>query len=178
MGQLPDDVNLARIVEVGLYRGEPAELIEKAPGVQIQHHPYERGVLLSTIAEAPQEHFDKLVRDSEVMAKYGLAPDASDNLFYSKEKGFYWIDPLIYKITDRIDDGLDADRFNYFRQTCPLNNVRNDEEKEKAMKIASKLKEAGAPEPDKTIDESLEDFDEYDPSGADWAEKIRRENME
>jgi hypothetical protein len=155
--QMPDEVNITDIVEVGLYEGDPAQIIRRAPGRQIQHAE-DQDQLMSDIANAPQEHFDKLVRDSEKMARYGLRPDASDNLFYSKEKGFVWIDPLIYDIVDRKEKGLDSDRFDYFGIVVPKHDASNDEDKKKARQIVSKLKEAGAPESSKSLDKALNQF--------------------
>lgn len=169
--KIPDEVNITRIVEVGLYEGEAAEVIEKAPGQQIQHAENSKQ-LLNEIANAPQEHFNKLVNDSEVIIRYGLRPDASDNLFYSSEYGFYWIDPLVYDVVSRKEEGLDRDRFNYFRQVVPLHHPSNEKEEELARKIASKLKKADAQQSEESIDESLEEF--LQKSGIeipDWAEK-------
>jgi hypothetical protein len=134
--QIPDDVNIARIVEVGLYSGEPvghdqpAQIIERVSGYQVQHAE-DDSELLSIIANAPQEHFNKLVRDSETMIKHGIVPDSSDNLFYNRERGFIWIDPIRYDITDRIEKSLDVDRFNYFRQVVPMRYAENQKDKKK-----------------------------------------------
>ena len=161
--QLPDDVNIARIIEVGLYSGEPighdvpAQIIERVSGYQVQHAD-DVSKLLSIIADAPQKHFDKLVRDSETMIKHGIVPDASDNLFYNKEKGFIWIDPLTYDITDRIEKGLDNDRFNYFNQTVSMRYAGDQKDRENAKKVFSKLKEAGAPQRGKSLEQALQDF--------------------
>lgn len=175
--QLPDDVNIARIVEVGLYSGdpvghdEPAQIIEKVSGYQVQHAE-DDGELLSIIADAPQEHFDKLVRDSEAMIKHGIVPDASDNLFYNRDIGFIWIDPLRYDITDRIEEGLDSDRFNYFSQTVPMRYAGNQKDKENGRKVFSKLKEAGAPQREKTLKKALEEFLEgSDIDTPDWMDE-------
>ena len=175
--QLPEDVNIARIVEVGLYSGEPighdepAQIIEKVSGYQVQHAD-DDSELLSIIAEAPQKHFDKLVRDSEAMIKHGLVPDASDNLFYNRERGFVWIDPLRYDITDRIEKGLDNDRFNYFAQTVPMRYAGDQEDKGNGRKVFSKLEEAGAPQRDKSLEQALEDFLEgRDIDTPDWMDE-------
>jgi hypothetical protein len=175
--QLPDDVNIARIVEVGLYSGEPvghdepAQIIEKVSGYQVQHAE-DDSELLSIIADAPQQHFDKLVRDSEAMIEHGLVPDASDNLFYNGERGFVWIDPLRYNITDRIEKGLDNDRFNYFAQTVPMRYASNQEDKENGRKVFSKLEEAGAPQREKSLEQALQDFLEgKDIDTPDWMDE-------
>jgi hypothetical protein len=155
--QMPEDVNIAKIVEVGMYEGEPAQIIKRAPGKQIRHAD-DPDRLMSEIADAPQEHFDKLVRDSELMAKYGLTPDASDNLFYSREKGFIWIDPLIYNITERAEKGLDNDRFNYFGQVVPKGQASSEADRERARKIVYKLEKAGALESGKSLEKALSKF--------------------
>jgi len=163
--KIPDDVNIARIKEVGLYSGEsigkdkPAQIIERVSGYQVQHAE-NPSKLLEIIANAPQEHFDKLVKDSETMIKYGVVPDASDNLFYNKRRGFVWIDPLKYDIVKRIERGMDTDRFNYFRQAVPKGYAETDKDIENGEKIFRKLKKAEAPQRDKSLKESLEEFTE------------------
>ena len=172
--QIPENVNLARIKEVGLYSGEPigkdkpGQIIERVSGYQVQHAK-NPSKLLELIADAPQEHFNKLVKDSETMIKYGVVPDASDNLFYNKRRGFVWIDPLKYDILARIEKGMDKDRFNYFSQTVPKSYADTEKDKENARKVFNKLKKAEAPQRDKSLKESLEEFIEgHDRDLPDW----------
>jgi len=169
LDQLPDNVNIVRVLEVGLFQGKPASVIERAPGEEVTlkgdrtRSPDIWRKRMNQFAEAPQQHFDRLVEDIETVLRHGLTPDGSvGNLFYSSN-GFTLIDPLTENIVYREESGLDRERpWDYFRMVVGVSGEMPEsitqEDLRNVSKIAKKLKRAGAPEPKKTVDESFQEF--------------------
>lgn len=160
--QVSDDLSIARSLEVGVFDGKAAEVVEKAPGHEthlttrggVKTSDYSReeeyenwSKLNSKFARAPQEHFDKLVRDTEILIKHSVNPDPQGcNLFYDEKEGFTWIDLSLYSY----EGG------NYTKNPnllCLVGSVRHaagfypefldQEDQENLLKIYNKMKRAG-----------------------------------
>ncbi len=97
MKEIPEIVNIARILSVGTKNGFAFALMERAPGkaVHNRHGNYDQWhdaiVRLSLI---PLEQYQKLIQDDQELFRHGLTIDPSkpDNLFYDDQHGFTFID--------------------------------------------------------------------------------------
>lgn len=161
--QVPEDVNFARVEELGFKDGRMAELMEKAPGTEVhkEEENYERwSEMNEKMAEAPVEAFEEFVEATRILPFYNLSIDGSksDNFFY---------DPENQQFT-HIDN--DAKRFRQHRPfheslITPVAAARHprrfDESKvtqedvENTKAIMDKFKQAGDPESDEDIQTAL-----------------------
>ncbi len=93
---LPDEVSLAKIVEVGIKNGFAAVIVERAAGSPIYENNSYYGqwsARVKEFAEAPQEMYDKAVSDAKLILATQLMIDLSpQNLFYDPKFGITFID--------------------------------------------------------------------------------------
>lgn len=122
---LPSDVGVARVWEVGTIGGKVAIIMPRARGEQLHptNNTYESwSNRLAQMANAPQEHFDRLVRDIHALRAKGLTVDTASpgNLFYDPVEGFTIIDPTVptnpqdavaFSAQKAIVDNRNLDRF-------------------------------------------------------------------
>src|SRR3989339_419763 len=100
MLMLPENVQVARIIEVFVEDGEYYELQERAAGKPL-HERKEKTEewlhRLQLLAQAPLEQYQKLIEDGRAISEVGLQMDPSkpDNIFYDPEKGFTYIDLVV-----------------------------------------------------------------------------------
>ncbi|MFB6291767.1 MAG: hypothetical protein ABEI58_00045 [Candidatus Nanohaloarchaea archaeon] len=98
--EVPDEVRYVRPRKVGVYRGpefqgERRAMLLKRPLGHVIHeesdpHRQRWQRMNQLLAEAPQEHYDKLVDDAEILEEIGLRidPARANNFFYHPENGF------------------------------------------------------------------------------------------
>lgn len=97
---LPDDVNFSKPLEIGVYEGPEfdgerrAMVLERPLGhvVHDENNPRRKRWRRTNqlLAEAPQQHYDKLVDDVEVLEEAGMRidPASASNFFYHPDNGF------------------------------------------------------------------------------------------
>ncbi len=144
---LPDNVNVAKILELKLEGSNLTAIMEKAKGEPV-HKRGETGYdtwsnRLTEIAEIPQAHYDKLLADLNALNKHNILFDPSkpDNLFYDKEKGFTFID---LSLGEGYKGSLIAPiifTYNFFK--FGYEDKLNHKDGENIEKIIKKLENAG-----------------------------------
>ncbi|GEM_PF-6752260 len=96
--QLPREINVARILEVGYKNNLVAVVMERALGLPLHDRrskDYSHWSLrLQELATIPQRKYTKLIKDMKILHTYGLCVDPSkpDNIFYDPSLGFTFID--------------------------------------------------------------------------------------
>lgn len=88
--QVPEEVNFARIEEVGIKDGHLAELMEKASGEEVhrEKEDYDRwSEMNEKMAEAPLEAYKEFVESARILAFYNLDVDRNKgtNFFYDSD---------------------------------------------------------------------------------------------
>lgn len=162
--KVPDEINFAKVEEIGILDGRPAELIKKAPGKEVhkEDEDYERWSKLNEeMAEAPLEAYEDLVEGARILPYFNLSIDGSksDNFFYDpEEETFTHIDndPKRYRQHRPFHESLMAPvaaarhpgRFDASKVT--------EEDVENTEKILEKLRQAGDPGNLSDIETNLE----------------------
>lgn len=94
-------IGFAKIVQVGVLNNKIARIMQKAPGNPLHVNKYEDYntwlTNISILANAPQQHYNKLVKDVIDLLSVKITVDVSksDNIFYDNGEGFTIIDPVI-----------------------------------------------------------------------------------
>ncbi len=113
MRALPPEVNVARTLRAWGDNGKLFTLMERAKGapVHVRNGSLEdwRGEL-EVLANAPVEHYRKLVEDARVLQERGFDVDPSkpDNFFYNPEEGFVFIDVGYNGVPLTVDQPLEV----------------------------------------------------------------------
>lgn len=96
-------IGFAKILQVGILDNKIARVMQRAPGKPLHTNIYRNYQVwledMQILANAPQEHYNKLVEDVIELLKFGIGVDVSksDNIFYDTSKGFTIIDPILIK---------------------------------------------------------------------------------
>ena len=99
--KVPTSVQLARIIKVGVMDETVSWLMTRAPGKPVNINRYKKYAIwlshIHILADAPLEHYAKLVSDVAILAQHSVAvdPSKSDNIFYHPHYGFTIIDPVV-----------------------------------------------------------------------------------
>lgn len=169
--QVPEDVNFARVKDIGFKDGRMAELMEKAPGTEVHRgeENYDRWSRMNEeMADAPVEAFEEFVEAARILPYYNLSIDGSksDNFFYDSEsQQFTHIDndpkrfrqhrPFHESLITPVAAARHPRRFDSSKVT--------EEDVENTRTIIEKFKEAGDPEDEEDIQIALDILKDLSP---------------
>lgn len=177
--QVPADVHIPEFHEVGVYSGNIAMVMGKVPGKKVHLRKDKRNVRSpqevnyerwsesnQLIAEAPQQYFDKLSKDIEILRRYSIELDNKfDNLLYHPKKGFFIVDLEMYTITTKRPEKSIKRRFRpelieWLVAPSVIHEDKFDEtkidseDKQNIKAILQKIDEAGNPGSQEQIERS------------------------
>lgn len=143
MNQLPDDVQVGRIVEAFTENGEYYELQERAAGEPLHglnEESKEWLTRLQLLADAPLDQYKKMIQDLRAITAVGLEVDPSkpDNIFYDSKVGFTYIDLAV-----PTGDAVAYSPFTQLVYGYSRNATFTEEANAAIRTIIDKLREAG-----------------------------------
>lgn len=141
---VPSELQAPKILQAWVKDGTLYEIMERAKGkpVHDSHGSLEKWQSeLEILANAPDEHFAKLINDVKILHELGFQFDPSkpDNFFYDPETGFHIIDLEPGKYYGSMEVPLIHTNYLYTKYGDRISN----EVKQAILKILEKLRKAG-----------------------------------